>query len=196
MFNIEVQKNDKPGREIDAKDDEGYEKVLSKKTKKMGKKSKNIEKNELSLFNLSDQKKLVPMKEKLTIDSGASRCVMPSDWYPEYKAMESEEQKAGVKYVAANGKVLEDEGCKILNVVLEDGKERTMKFNLAKVTKPLAAVSQICKAGHRVVMDLEGSEGSFIENKATGERTAIYLENGVFVMDVWVSPPSGFARQE
>ena len=71
-----------------------------------------------------------------------------------------------------------------------------MKLNLAKVTKPLAAVSQICKAGHRVVMDLEGSEGSFIENKATGERTNIYLENGVFVMDVWVSPPSGFARQE
>ena len=149
------------------------------------------------LLNLDekDKSKVKPMKQKLTIDSGASRYVMPTDWYPEYKAMESEEQKAGVRYVAADGKIIHDEGCKVLNVVLEDGQERTMKFNLAKVTKPLAAVSQICKAGHRVVMDLEGSEGSFIENKKTGERTAIYMDNGVFVMDVWVSPPTGFARQ-
>ena len=89
--------------------------------------------------------------------------VMPAQWFLEYEAKESAESRAGVKYVAANGEVIPDQGCKVLNVVLDKGQKRTMQFNLAKVTKPLAAVSQICKAGHKVVMNLDGEEGSYIE---------------------------------
>ena len=77
-----------------------------------------------------------------------------------------------------------------------------MKFALAKVNKALGSVSQMCKSGHRVVMDLITEDGSFVEDLTTGERVPIYLENDVFVMDIWVKPPTGgsaapgFAWQE
>ena len=53
------------------------------------------------------------------------------------------------------------------------------------------------KNGHRVVFDdPESGEGSFIQDKITGQRTDLRQENGVFVFDVWVKPKqSGFTRQ-
>ena len=45
------------------------------------------------------------------------------------------------------------------------------------------SVRKMCKAGHRVVFD---DEGSYIENKSTGERLKIEEEDGDYVLDVWV----------
>ena len=137
-------------------------------------------------------------KLPITIDSGAAASVLPSGWLPEYKALETPESKAGVHYVAADGKRIPDEGGKRLNVVLENGCKRNMKFNIAKVNKALGSVGKICETGHRVVFD--DINGSFIEELSaqgtpmTGTRQPLRKEHGVYVLDTWVAPPSASGR--
>ena len=45
------------------------------------------------------------------------------------------------------------------------------------------SVKKICKIGQRVVFD---EEGSYVENKWTGERIKVSEEDGEYVLDVWV----------
>ena len=66
--------------------------------------------------------------------------------------------------------------------------------------KALGAVSRIVGAGHRVVFDDPAKEGSYIEDKTTGERTKLRQQNGVYFLDVWMRPGEhvpiqGFPRQ-
>ena len=49
--------------------------------------------------------------------------------------------------------------------------------------RPLMAVKRICKAGHRVVFD---DDGSYVEDKETGETLRVIEEDGEYVIDVWV----------
>ena len=51
----------------------------------------------------------------------------------------------------------------------------------------LAAASKITAKGNRIVLDDESSL-SYIENKATGARIPLKIENGVYVMGVAVFP--------
>ena len=68
----------------------------------------------------------------------------------------------------------------------DDGQLKGMTFQVAKVSKPLGAVSRICDAGHTVVF--KAGAGCII-NDATGEQTWLRRENGVYVLDAWVAPP-------
>eukprot|EP00973_Karenia_brevis_P032750 4520451-Karenia_brevis.AAC.1 len=61
-----------------------------------------------------------------------------------------------------------------------------MRFQVCPVTKPLGSVSRMTQAGNRVVLDsIDAPEGSYIENKATGERLYLRQENGVYLLDTW-----------
>ncbi len=60
-----------------------------------------------------------------------------------------------------------------------------MTFQAAPVAKPLASVMGICRAGHQVVFD---EEGSYIVNKQTGEVNWLREENGNYLLDVWIPP--------
>ena len=57
---------------------------------------------------------------------------------------------------------------------------------------PLERVSRICKKGHRVEFD---DDGSYIVNKMTGEYMTLGEKNGVYVLDVWLDNSWGFPRQ-
>ena len=61
------------------------------------------------------------------------------------------------------------------------------------VTKPLAAASQIAAKGNRIVLDGAGSD-SYIEHKASGVRTPLTIENGVYMMEMSVVPFQGQAK--
>ena len=52
------------------------------------------------------------------------------------------------------------------------------------------SVKRICRNNQRVVFD---DEGSYIENKATGERLKVLEEDGEYVLDVWVN--TGAAKE-
>ena len=57
----------------------------------------------------------------------------------------------------------------------------TMTFNVAGVCKPLVSAVRVVEAGNRIVMD---SNGSYVENKRTGEKMQLRSKKGVFVFDV------------
>ena len=59
--------------------------------------------------------------------------------------------------------------------------------------KPLAAASRITAKGNRIVLEDEASE-SYIENKASGVRIPLKLENGVYMMEMMVTPFQGQTR--
>ena len=77
-------------------------------------------------------------------------------------------------------------------MVTQEGLERSMLVQVAPVTKPLGNVSKICKKGHQVVFD---DDGSYIVNKMTGEYMMLREKNGVYVLDVWLNNSWGFPRQ-
>ena len=76
-----------------------------------------------------------------------------------------------VDYVA---EICEVEGQKLT-------RQSAMKFNEAKVKKPLASAVSVTRAGNRVVLD---ESGSYIENKQTLERMELRVENETYVYDV------------
>ena len=58
-----------------------------------------------------------------------------------------------------------------------------------RVKKPLAAASNIIAKGNRIVLGDANSDG-YIENKASGVRIPIRLENGIYMMEmVFAEPP-------
>ena len=65
-----------------------------------------------------------------------------------------------------------------------------MRITVADVSKVLASVSKICECGSRVIFD---EEGSYIEDKQSGERTPLHKRNGVYVMDMRIRKGSGGA---
>ena len=84
-------------------------------------------------------------------------------------------------------------------VLMREGTQRSMRITAAPVTKPLASVYQIAKAGHMVVFGDDG--GSYILNKSTGEVNMLREEDGNYILDVMVPldaqamADAGFTRQ-
>ena len=68
----------------------------------------------------------------------------------------------------------------------EEFQNRNVVFQVADVTKPLFCAAESVPAGFRTVIDDEESGGSYMEHKATGEKTALEIEDNVFVFYLWV----------
>ena len=58
-----------------------------------------------------------------------------------------------------------------------------MTAQVCDVHRPLMSVKRVCKNGNRVVFD---DEGSYVENKQTGEKMKIEEDDGDYVLDLWV----------
>lgn len=136
----------------------------------------------------------------MTIDTGAAVTVCPKGEFGEFPVEEGAGKKAGVSYRSASGGRMENEGEKKVKFHTEEGHKRGITFQVCDCTKPLISAAEIVAAGNRIVLD---SNGSFIENKRTGQKTKLIKENGVFVMNTWVPEcrgeggqgRAGFARQ-
>ncbi len=55
--------------------------------------------------------------------------------------------------------------------------------NVADVKSNLASGMRITQTNNRIILD---SDGSYIENKLTGNKIHIRHENGCFLFDLWV----------
>jgi len=77
--------------------------------------------------------------------------------------------------------------------ITKEGTLRSMTIQAAPVAKPLGSVKGMCTSGRRVFDD----EGSYIQNKATGETNWLREEHGNYVLDIWASPSdeAGFGGQ-
>ena len=126
---------------------------------------------------------------KVCIDSGAGESVCPVTAFPSYQTVKT--TKTGTKHRAAGGQELTNVG-EIRPTFTSSGQTASMAFQATTdVRKPLAAASKIAAKGNRIILDDVGSD-SYIENKASGVRIPLKIENGVYMMEMSVKP---FQRQ-
>ena len=92
-------------------------------------------------------------------------------------------------------------GQTVLNVQTNEGKNTTVVYQVAEVSRPLTSVGATCDRGNWVVYS---SQGGFILNCQTGERTSFdRTASGIYELDLWMKnengagnlPSSSFPRQ-
>ena len=74
-------------------------------------------------------------------------------------------------------------GKKAVRGYTKEGSDIGMDIQIADVKKTLGSVTRLCEAGIRLVFD---DEGSYVENKHTGEKSMLVKERGSYVLSLWV----------
>ena len=119
----------------------------------------------------------------MKIDSGAVDTVIPKSAGQAFKVRPTQMSKSGRGYRAANGSPIEAFGERSLKGVTDNWYPFNIKAQVAAVKSPLGSVMHMVKAGNRLVFD---SQGSFMQNKITGQTLKIHERNGGFEMDLWI----------
>ena len=134
----------------------------------------------------------------VAIDSGAAEIVIPHRLVAQHLVRATQSSKNGMCYASATGQPIPNLGEQCLPLITQEGTLRGMTFQAAPVSKALGSVKRMCSSGHRVVFD---EDGSYVENKTTGEINWLREEAGNYMLDLWVIPPeempaeAGFGRQ-
>ena len=121
----------------------------------------------------------------IAIDSGAAETVIPHTLITGYPVEETQKSRAGVTYASATGDPIPNMGQQRLPMTTAEGSLRMMAFQATPVAKALGSVWKICKQGHVVVFD---EDGSYIFNKTSGELNWLREEDGNYMLDVWIPP--------
>ena len=125
----------------------------------------------------------------IVIDSGACASVLPTEWCQHVNLVKTPQAEAGEFFRIANGKKIFNEGQKLVSMMTKEGAMRDMNFTVCGVTKALGSVSQMCKAGNKVVFNPPWSpEGSYIEREQIGERLRLEEQGRLYVLQVKVAP--------
>ena len=74
---------------------------------------------------------------------------------------------------------VEGHGCGTKRLSRESG----MRFNVAKVQKPLASAAKVVEAGNRI-STVPKPQDNYIENTKTGEKIELRVDRGTYVFDV------------
>ena len=64
----------------------------------------------------------------------------------------------------------------------DEGIRRRLAAQVCDNNKALLSVSKMTKNGNRVIFD---SDGSYIEDKQTGERMNLTEKNGMYMLSLW-----------
>ncbi len=99
------------------------------------------------------------------MDSGAAESVAPPSMAPQVSIDEAPGSKRGQHYVSASAGRLPNMGQQKLRVQTNEGRDALVLYQIAEVSRPLAAVSQTCDNGNWVVYT---PPGGFIWNLKTG----------------------------
>ena len=138
--------------------------------------------------------------EKLTaiLDSGASVTVVPPQVGRDYEVTRGDAAAAGVRYEIADGNEIPNLGEKLLPIMTREGTWRSLKVEVADISRPLQSVRSLIKTGHRVVFG-GGDDGCFhyIENIITGEINAVEDDGSNYFMTYSIAPKAqaSFAGQ-
>ena len=130
---------------------------------------------------------------ELAVDNGASETVIHEEMVKSVAVQEGPASKRGVKYEVANGVRIPNLGEKKFSGSSEEGIERTLTAQVCDVNKALLSVRKVVAAGNRVVFD---DDGSFIEDKRSGEKMWMQEANGMYMLKLWIPKASApFQRQ-
>ena len=140
------------------------------------------------------------VRVRTVMDSGAANSVAPPTLAPQVEITESPGSIRGQCYVSASGTRMPNLGQKVLAIQTNEGKDTTVLYQIAEVSRPLTSTSAICDKGNWVVYT---PQGGFIFNLTTGERTSFERRGGIYEFDLWMrnednresSSPSSFPRQ-
>ena len=66
-------------------------------------------------------------------------------------------------------------------------RQKALSHKICAVNKSLMSVSKITGKGNRVIFD---DDGSFIEDKVSGEKTWLQQSGGMYYLKMWVSRKS------
>jgi hypothetical protein len=129
----------------------------------------------------------------MAVDSGASETVIPHALIKGHPVRATDASRGGLNYASATGDPIPNLGEQKLPLVTMEGTLRAMTFQAAPVAKPLGSVKRMCDSGHTVVFD---DDGSYVQNKTTGEINWLREESGQYMLDAWVMPMAEVARLE
>jgi hypothetical protein len=128
---------------------------------------------------------------KFSVDSGATETVTPSSSPSCIPVTEGEAFKRGVGYEVANGVTIPNLGEKRFMAMTEQGTQKAMVAQVCEVNQGLLSVSKAVAAGNRVIFAPDQHGGSFIENMASGEKTWLRAEGGMYTLKMWVKRAAG-----
>ena len=63
-----------------------------------------------------------------------------------------------------------------------EGFSRRLTAQVCDVNKALLSVSKVTRSGSRVIFD---ADGSYIEDKNSGERMHLVEKNGMYMLNLW-----------
>ena len=125
----------------------------------------------------------------IIVDSGACASVMPTGWCDHAPLKEIQQPRAGEFIRAANGQEIHNHGERVASMMTREGTMRDMRVTVCDVSKALGSVSQMCRAGHRVIFNPPWSpEGSCIQHMDTGECMWQEEHNGLYMLNIKVAP--------
>ena len=125
----------------------------------------------------------------IIVDSGASASTLPKDWCKHVKLWETAESRSGQAFNAANGDEIPNLGRRSVTLMTREGAIRDMNFEVCDVTRALGSVSQMCKAGHKVVFNPPWDPaGNYIQHIETGQKMWLTEKDGIYLLDVRVAP--------
>ena len=93
----------------------------------------------------------------------------------------------GVEYQVADGTRIPNLGERRFVGYTEDGAANGMIAQVCAVNETLLSVSKLTKKGNRVVFD---DDDSYVEDKATGQKTCMTEDGGMYTLKMWVSKQS------
>ena len=76
-------------------------------------------------------------------------------------------------------------GEKTLYMMTEEGQGVLGTWQVVDIVRPLLSVRPICEKGNRVIF---GQKGGVIQSLTTGRETNFFLEDNVYVIDLWLPP--------
>ena len=103
-----------------------------------------------------------------------------------------------MKYVAANGHKIANEGQKTIKGLTDEGMPLGMTWQVAEVKRPLASIGRMCDAGNAAVFTKKGgyvvpeemlSKTLEALDKAKGNSLRMKREGGVYNFKLWIPKP-------
>ena len=132
------------------------------------------------------------------MDTGASANVMPKRMvrHPG-RIRPSPGSIAGVKYVAASGHVIKNDGEYDFPFTTAEGHDQVVTMQIAEVNKALGSVAYFVDSKYRVTYDTDDETGediSMMVHKPTGTVTKFRRERNIWILDAY-APAELFSRQ-
>ena len=120
---------------------------------------------------------------EMAVDSGATETVVIENMVMSVEVRDGPASRRGVCYEVADGTTIPNLGEKKFTAVSEEGTTRNITAQVCAVNKALLSVKKMARAGNRIVFD---EDGSYVEDKVTGERMWMRDEGGMYMLKMWV----------